>query len=490
MTTLGTDLTVCAAAAQAALACLTLTLTRKAAGDEVDPPRERDPFQRLPVGEAIAEELARWFAAQRDRIARAALEDPLPDPRDDDAAMARAMTPHLSAIWDTAGHAFHAEIGLDPASWRVTSPALAGVIERQALAFCAATNATSQLRAEQAREAVRAAIRAGVLEEGEATPKLAQRLQAIFDDKRRAERIADTEAKRAHNEATRVAGEASDVVVGWKWLLSTDACAQCQAVASKVNAVPKGQPFVTGASKHEAYATVYNPPLHPWCACTLTAVLDPELSDKPEPAYGQAITGEDLRQADAEEQQQKKKKAAAATGDGPGKPPSSKALRAINRAADILEAAKIPGLTIDRRGFASLLQSEGAKRVRDIVGAYDWQQHRIEINERSEYWQNPRKFMKRYGKGILFATNHPDHVLYHELGHAAFHHAVNDVAYNASNDRMWPLSDQQIAARVSRYARLSANEFIAEVYACQAVGEPRNDLDVVALYHRLGGPSL
>jgi hypothetical protein len=39
----------------------------------------------------------------------------------------------------------------------------------------------------------------------------------------------------------------------------------------------KGQPFATGQSKDDYYATIQAPPLHPGCRCTVVGVLDIEV---------------------------------------------------------------------------------------------------------------------------------------------------------------------------------------------------------------------
>lgn len=266
-------------------------------------PREHNPA--LPDGHELRRELRRLFAVQWRRVegwlergnglrsAEARADEPFPDPRDDTPAWRDACTPLLSAIWDEAGRRILAEIGLDPDEWLVTNPHLAAAIESQALAFAESTNRTSQLRSEAAREQVRDALSHGLIDQGEASSQLASRLKAIFDDDGRALRIADTEAKRAYNAATLAGGESSLVVVGWKWLLSSGACPMCHAVADQVGSVPKGQPFATGVGSHPAYSVVKHPPLHPWCACTITQILDTD----PAPDFKPPITGKALAEA-------------------------------------------------------------------------------------------------------------------------------------------------------------------------------------------------
>jgi HK97 family phage prohead protease len=66
-------------------------------------------------------------------------------------------------------------------------------------------------------------------------------------------------------------------VEGFEWLLSIDACDKCKAVGLKDDEpvkVAKGQPFTVVPTAHPDYATIYAPPLHPNCQCTITPVVD------------------------------------------------------------------------------------------------------------------------------------------------------------------------------------------------------------------------
>jgi hypothetical protein len=341
--------------------------------------REHNPD--LPDGAAIhaalrrlfAEQLARFTAwLQRTRSLDARAAPLMPDPRDDTPQWVEAMTPLLTSLWDEAARKFLESIDLDPDAWQVTNPHTQAAIQRQALDFAGTTNATSKLRADQAREATRQALIDGLIGEGETTNDLARRVRQIFEDDGRALRIADTEAKRAHNAATIDAGETSSVVVGWKWLLSSGACPACHAVAAQVNSVAKGQPFAVGVGTHEVYSTVKHPPLHPWCACTITAILDHQHEDH---RFNPPITGKQLQEAVKAALAAEKK---AAGGEAPPvKPPPAKKTPVPKPPAFPASKAAIEtGGDDDRKRLAKTIKNVFGKkvaldRITSAIGALD-----------------------------------------------------------------------------------------------------------------------
>jgi hypothetical protein len=251
------------------------------------------------------------FAAQRRKIARFLATgrkidgDPLPDswPAWDDFGLgnldvAGRMTPLLELIWDAAATKFASRVGLDPSEWEVVNPHTRQMIEDAALAFAESTNETTSLEIEEALRRTREELIAGVVTRGEALPKLTKRINAIFDKAEtwRARRIAQTEASRAVHAAQEQAAIESGVVVGWKWLLSSDACPLCNTVARRTPAVRLGQPFaIIGDNPH--YSEVRFPPLHPHCNCTVVEILD---TDEHE-AFGQTLVQPEPEAADIDE---------------------------------------------------------------------------------------------------------------------------------------------------------------------------------------------
>jgi hypothetical protein len=178
--------------------------------------------------------------------------------------MSERMTPLIEVIWDRAAATFAPRVGLDPDTWSVVNPHTERMIRDATLAFCQSTNATTSLALDQALEATREALIAGVVAKGEALPALTKRIHAIFQaaETWRARRIAQTETSRAVHAAQEAAAIASGVVTGWTWLLSSDACPLCRTVARRTPAVRLGQPFAV-IGNNPSYATIKFPPLHP-----------------------------------------------------------------------------------------------------------------------------------------------------------------------------------------------------------------------------------
>ena len=241
------------------------------------PRRETSNTFGLPRGESIRRAMRDIFARQRKKILAFArtgkkdLGDPIPEswPDWDDFGLGKLdiagrMTPLLELIWDAAATKFAARVGLDPNEWEVVNPHTERMIEEAALAFAESTNETTSLEIDEALRRTREELIAGVVTKGEALPKLTKRVNAIFDtaEKWRARRIAQTETSRAVHAAQEQAAIASGVVVGWKWLLSSDACPLCNTVARRTPAVRLGQPFAV-IGDHPIYSTIKFPPLHP-----------------------------------------------------------------------------------------------------------------------------------------------------------------------------------------------------------------------------------
>jgi hypothetical protein len=195
--------------------------------------------------------------------------------------MSERMAPLIAAIWQAAGEEFLVRLGLDPDVWDVTSPGLAEAIRQAAFAFCAATNATTSNNLADALNELRAALDEGVVERGESLDWITRRVKEIFDQAEtwRARRIAASEASRAVHKAQYEAGRDSDVVTGWRWLASSDACALCLTIARRCPVVRMGQPFAV-IGDHPDYSRIEFPPAHPSCRCSMTEVLD--IDEQPE----------------------------------------------------------------------------------------------------------------------------------------------------------------------------------------------------------------
>lgn len=260
----------------------------------------------LPRGDAIRRALVVVFRAQRRQVlaaigaAKSARKDDREPPGGlppempalelGQLAVSERMTPILSALWERGGRALYGRLRIDPDRWQVTNPHLADRVRAASLAFCGETNATTTRQLGEALRRTRAELAAGVVERGDSVPALAKRVNKVFDlaERWRARRIAQSEASRAVHAAQEQAAVESNLVAGWEWLLSADACPLCQTVGRRAKFVRLGQPFAV-VGDHPVYSEVRFPPLHPHCNCTCVEVLKPEVSGEPAPKWAATL---------------------------------------------------------------------------------------------------------------------------------------------------------------------------------------------------------
>lgn len=242
----------------------------------------------LPDGAPLRKALRRWYEKQLARVLAG-----LPPKWEDiglapsyfnlsscDREMGEAMTPLLTVYWDVAGRALREGIGLDPDAWEVTDPNLKRTIEETTFAFCESTNKSTSDSIERAYDRLREQIREGVLDEGEALPKLTKRVKAIFEtlDDSHAELIAITETNRAVHLASLRSAKESGVVAGKRPLLSQNACPLCHKIVAEVNekgSIGLDEDFAVVGS-NPLYSHMKVPPFHPRCRCSYTTVLTDE----------------------------------------------------------------------------------------------------------------------------------------------------------------------------------------------------------------------
>ena len=99
-----------------------------------------------------------------------------------------------------------------------------------------------------------------------------------------------------------------------------------------------------------------------------------------------------------------------------------------------------------------------------------------------------RGFMKERRKRRLYSTAHPQHIVRHELGHAAHYRALT----SRERERIWFAEslrpgEAAITRRVSVRASWNPKEFVAEVFA-GLWGGVDYDEEVIALFESYGGP--
>lgn len=114
----------------------------------------------------------------------------------------------------------------------------------------------------------------------------------------------------------------------------------------------------------------------------------------------------------------------------------------------------------------------------------------IQVNQDSPGWKNPNYAQEAFKDGWT-SSDDPNHAIYHEAGHAHWLAHVDqqtrwevDHTDAESGNKIF----NRLSKEVSKYARTSAPEFIAEVYAGLRSGGFFSD-HVMNLYHLWGGPS-
>lgn len=109
------------------------------------------------------------------------------------------------------------------------------------------------------------------------------------------------------------------------------------------------------------------------------------------------------------------------------------------------------------------------------------------INQKHPFWSDPDALAKQYHTQGLFSSPSRNHVFNHELGHRLHYLNIGKQEFDSLLSQVWiDAADKLIAARVSAYATVTPQEFVAETFAGLRHGIIY-DADVVALYEKLGG---
>jgi len=139
-------------------------------------------------------------------------------------------------------------------------------VAKASLRFAKSTNDSTSQKLDVALANLREQLREG-LSQGDSIREMRKRVNEIFDSasKERAELIAQTETQRAIANAQQIAAIESDVVKGFKFLASSDACEICQELNGK-------EIGLTGSFFENEYDDSLIP-VHPGCRCTMLEVL-------------------------------------------------------------------------------------------------------------------------------------------------------------------------------------------------------------------------
>lgn len=200
-----------------------------------------------------------------------------------DSEISEAITPFMSVQLINGGVAGLERISMPPDVFSVSNPKVLNFIRHYTIKLAHEVNGYTATRLSETL--------ADGISAGESGSKLAQRVNALYDDfdGYRTEMIARTESARAFSAGTEQAWHESDAVAGKRWMLSAGGCEICKAVAKHHNkAVPLNQPFFPlgyriplpgGKSFLVDYSPIHGPPAHPHCRCG----LEPELSQQEQP---------------------------------------------------------------------------------------------------------------------------------------------------------------------------------------------------------------
>ena len=166
------------------------------------------------------------------------------------------------------------KVGASPDAFNVTNPRLADGVKKATYKFADSTNKTTSLAINDALKQLREQVAQGLVEEGESIDQLRKRVQTIFNgaDANRAELIGQSEAARAHHNATRLAAIDSGVAKGFKLLLSSEPCPLCQACFNTNSEIG----LTSGKFNINNDYDDSMLPVHPGCRCSCEILLDDE----------------------------------------------------------------------------------------------------------------------------------------------------------------------------------------------------------------------
>jgi hypothetical protein len=123
----------------------------------------------------------------------------------------------------------------------------------------------------------------------------------------------------------------------------------------------------------------------------------------------------------------------------------------------------------------------------EVVVAYDHVDDVIVFNPDHDAWSDMVRFLR--DRRHYFSTQHPQHLVRHEIGHAMHYRAISSSP--ADRRRVWFMENlgteqERIANKVSGRAMWNPKEFVAEVYA-GLWAEVRYDDDVMSLFEHFKG---
>lgn len=200
---------------------------------------------------------------------------------------------------------------------------------------------------------------------------------------------------------------------------------------------------------------------------------------------------------------------AAPLGPKPPKPPKAKPKPKPEPTAPLSGAALIEageafaaryGIAIERNGQATIKQSKEMpltggwpERPEDqpIAMYLHSEGQKVYLNEAHPFWQPGlgSRLALQWGRSRWFATDDPQGIIHHEIGHALHWRRTPTNIHSAIAADVFTADQETTAREVSEYAATQPTEFVAEVFAGLASGKRYSDA-VMQLYHYFHGPTL
>jgi HK97 family phage portal protein len=246
----------------------------------------------LPLGSDLADVLRGVFREQRTETlksfklewSKAAWDDI--DLSKWDPILAKRATPAIQLAMANGMKEVVARLGLvDGPQFSIFQPEAKTAVKRAVLRLSAETNRTTERALRGQIKELRQSLAEALGTDANTPALLTKAVGRVFKDAEtwRAKRIALTESSRATHTGQALAAKNSGVVIGFKWLLSDDACDLCQAILKRhPNGIKLEETFGDvdsyaargDAKKSAAYNEIPHPPAHPNCRCALLETID------------------------------------------------------------------------------------------------------------------------------------------------------------------------------------------------------------------------
>ncbi|WP_051963068.1 minor capsid protein [Deinococcus misasensis] len=121
---------------------------------------------------------------------------------------------------------------------------------------------------------------------------------------------------------------------------------------------------------------------------------------------------------------------------------------------------------------------------RDAVAGY--QDGTVLLNPASPFWMDPQAEMGQMSRVGWSSTDHPDHLIFHEIGHHLHRQNSPNRFKNSAKQKPGLKLQETIRREVSRYAAVNMQEFVAEVYVGLRTGK-KYSREIMAAYRAFGG---